>query len=192
MPVEIICPACGQADGIEKVSTIYLVGSERQLASSKREPLVAQARPWLQELSTTERWTLSRRLAPPSSGKPALTRSLHPDLVVFTFSLMLPIFLLGMLNSQPVMLLPVSIFVVGAYGIYFWKRKAILARYTSKEAVQHAADKRAGQAIARWMRLYYCAQDDGVFIPGDAQLTPADQMPGYLHSQPAQSAGQGE
>ena len=32
----------------------------------------------------------------------------------------------------------------------------------------------------RWMKLYYCARDDGVFEPGSEALTPADQTPGYL------------
>jgi hypothetical protein len=190
MPDKVLCPACGQADRTEKVSTIYLVGSERKESPSNGASLVSQACPWLQELSPTERWALSRRLAPPSSGKQAPTRPLHPDLVVFTFSLALPVFVYGILNSQPVMLFPMLAFVAGVYGIYLWKREAIVARFASKQAVQQAADERAKQAIARWMQLYYCVQDDGVFISGDVHITPADQMPGYLLNPPPRPGDQ--
>jgi hypothetical protein len=181
---EILCPVCGQADLVEKASTIYLVGSERGRQSSNDPSLVSQARPWLQQLTAADRWALSRRLAPPSSGKQAPMRPLHPDLVVLTFSLVLPIFIFGMWDTQPVMLLPVLAFVALAYGIYFWKRKAIIARFASKQAMQQEGDQRAKKAIGRWMKLYYCAREDGIFIPGDVDLTPADLMPGYLLNLP--------
>ncbi len=189
MDNEVLCPACGQADWVEKASTIYLVGSERGQSPSNGTPLVSQARPWLQELSSAERWALSRRLAPPSSGRQAATRPVHPDLVVVTFSLILPVFVVGILNSQPAALLPILAITAGVYGVYFWKRKAIVSRFADKQAAQQSADQNARQAIARWMQLYYCAQDDGVFIPGDTQIIPADQMPGYLLNPSVYSSG---
>ena len=40
--------------------------------------------------------------------------------------------------------------------------------------------ERAKRGIGRWMKLYYCTQDDVVFEPGAERTVPADQMGGYL------------
>lgn len=131
-------------------------------------------------LSATELRLLSRRLKPPSAGKGAPFRALHPDLVVLTFSLILPVFIYGIFTSQKGNLVPALILLAAFYGVYLWKRKAMVARYESQLEASRVAKRRAEQRISRWMKLYYCAREDIVFQPGTAKYVPADQMPGLL------------
>ena len=39
------------------------------------------------------------------------------------------------------------------------------------------------RAMQRWAQLYYCGRCDGVFIPGESSLMPAEQMQALLHSE---------
>jgi hypothetical protein len=170
------CPACGQTDQIVKVSTIYLLGIDR----SRSESADALRSKLGLELSPAELKTLSHRLAPPSSGRAAPTRPVSPDLVVAVFSLIVPIFLAGIVSNQPGLFLPTLVILGLAYGIYFWQRKKIIQRFENRISKEKSEAERIEQGIAAWMKLYYCAQDDGVFEVGQGQLTPADQMMGYL------------
>jgi len=68
-------------------------------------------------------------LEAPAATKRLPSRPLHPDLIVITFSLVFPIFIYGIWTSQPPTLLPVLIFLAAVYGLYFWKRKAIVTRF---------------------------------------------------------------
>jgi len=175
-PKTITCPACGQQATVEKASTLYLLGIERRSVGDS--PALQPA--LLAQLSPAERRTLARRLAPPASPKQAFTRPLHPDLVVVAFSLVLPVFLYGIVTSQPEALTVAVPVLAIFYGLYFWQRKRIVPRFEAGLSQRTAQDERIRRAIQRWMRLYYCLEDDGVFLPGDPQVTPADQMLGRL------------
>ncbi len=177
MAKKVNCPVCGQSDQVEKASTLYFIGigldqarSQDQTSNqdSKRKPTASQR-------------ALSRRLAPPASGKQTTMRPIHPDMVVVAFSLVAPIFLFGILRNQPAMLLPVLVILATFYGFYFWKRKTMVARFEGQQASRQAADERVKRGVERWMKLYYCARDDGVFEPGDDELVPADLITGYLY-----------
>jgi hypothetical protein len=108
-------------------------------------------------------------------------RPIHPDMVVIALSLIAPVFLYGILTSQRSMFLPVLAVLAVFYGFYFWKRKTMIARFEAQQALRQAADQRVKRGIERWMKLYYCARDDGVFEPGSNELVPADQIAGYLN-----------
>ncbi len=156
-PDKIKCPTCGLTDLVEKVSTIYLVGA-------KEKKLHA----------------LSRKLAPPSSGKGSPMRPVHPDTVVIVFSCVLPIFLIGIVNQQRLFLIPAILILAICYGLYFYKRRAIIAKFEQEKKAKQEEQKRIERGIATWMKLYYCGRDDSVFLPGKAEMIPADQMMGYL------------
>jgi hypothetical protein len=188
MPQPIRCPVCDQSDLVEKVSTLYITGiglnrSSRQVnpqpgaetATPPGDPMIG--------LSASELRLLSRRLKPPFSVKKVPFRSLHPDLVVLTFSLILPVFVYGIYTSQKNMLLPGLVILAAFYGIYFWRRKAMIAKFESQLEASKAANRRVEQSISRWMKLYYCAREDIVFQPGTGKYVPTDQMPGLLTSQ---------
>jgi hypothetical protein len=176
MAKDIRCPQCEQADLVEKVSTIYLVGIGLKQQPANDDVGASPIQFKLANLSEAELRTLARRLKPPAATKRLPSRPLHPDLIVITFSLVFPIFIYGIWTSQPPTLLPVLIFLAAVYGLYFWKRKAIVTRFENRQATERAADGRVRQGIERWMKLYYCARDDGVFIPGSRELTPSDQV----------------
>jgi hypothetical protein len=161
-PNRVICPQCGASEPVEKVSTLYLQGSEARKGALHN---------------------LGRRLAPPSSGKKELTRPVHPDTVVILFSCVLPFFLVGILNQQRGMFIPILVVLVCAYGLYFYKRKAAIARFEQEKNNQLRDRVRIERAIGVWMKLYYCSSDDSVFIPGKPDFIPADQMIGYLINQ---------
>ena len=182
MAARIKCPTCGQTDQVEKVSTLYLVGIglNRQPQPGKAPLDLLPVNPWVSALPPAELAALARRLKPPSSGKQGFSRPLHPDMIVVVFSLVLPIFLYGMWTSQRPVLPVVIAILVCAYALYFWQRKAILARFQRNQASRQSAEERARRGVERWMSLYYCHRDDGVFPAHSGQLIPTDQMPGYL------------
>lgn len=36
-------------------------------------------------------------------------------------------------------------------------------------------------AVEKWQRLYYCARDDGVFVPNQSRFVPVEQMQSFLY-----------
>jgi len=179
------CPACRQADQVEKVSTIYVRGIEVKWRAGKTGPPNSdEASPkrskLMDAMPANDLQALTRRLAPPAAKKEAPMRAIHPDMMVLGFSLVAPIFLYGMWTSQRPVLPVVIAILVCAYALYFWQRKAILARFQRNQASRQSAEERARRGVERWMSLYYCHRDDGVFPAHSGQLIPTDQMPGYL------------
>ena len=176
---EIRCPHCGETDMVEKVSTVYLmgIGLSQQAAKDEDQPAIPFK---LSGLPESELRSLARRLKPPASSRRMPTRPLHPDLYVLTFSLVIPIFLYGIYSSQRASLLPILVFLAGLYSLYFWKRKPIVARFARRQAELQTTQQHLEGAIGRWMKLYYCARDDGVFEPGKPELTPADQLHSFI------------
>ena len=179
------CPQCGQDDQVEKVSTFYVRGIEVKWrrgqaiqpegveTPSKRSRLV-------DEMPPNELMALTPRLAPPAAKKGASMQAIHPDHSVLALSLIAPIFLYGIFTSQPSGLTVVLPLLAGFYAFYFWQRKRLIAKFHATQQAQKAAEQRIHRGVQRWMRLYYCARDDGVFEPGAIALTPADQLPGLL------------
>jgi hypothetical protein len=172
----ISCPQCGHTRNVEKVSTIYLVGIGLKNQAPGNEAPVAPVKYNLVGLDEVERRNLARRLKPPASRRRLQSRPLHPDLIVITFSLIIPFFLYGIYTSQLNTLLPVLGLLAVVYGLYLWKRKAIIARFEGRQAAQRAADERVRQGIQRWMKLYYCADEDIVFTPGSTETLPAERI----------------
>ncbi len=194
MGAEIRCPTCGKTETVGKVSTIYLVGiglvrkeagkqtvlepgSTLQTARREVEPP-----DWLKRLTVAEQRQLSKRLAPPAAGTSGLTRPIHPDWVIGAATLIVPVFLVGIVKSQPGMLVPLLAILGLFYAIYFYLRIGLVKRFARQEAQRQTAAEHARQGIERWMRLFYCVEDDGLFEPGQGGLVPAEQIAGVLHT----------
>jgi hypothetical protein len=167
----INCPVCGLSDQVEKVSTIYMSG-----IADKRSPEIGQAT----NISRQKLRSLSRLLAPPSSGKSSPVRPVHPDIVLVVFSCVLPFFLYGIWQQQPGVLVPALLVLAGLYGLYFFKRNAIIAKFMREQDSQRQSQVRIERGIKTWMKLYYCERDEGVFLPGQDELVPPEQVMGYL------------
>jgi hypothetical protein len=77
---------------------------------------------------------------------------------------------------------------VGVYAAFVWRQARADTLLRRRVIGWH-------QARDRWEQLAYCARCDGVFLPGQARLVPAEQMQGWLlqevqrpASTPAQAA----
>jgi len=165
-PAPIICPACGQSDQVEKVSTIYLSG-----IADKRSPEIKRA----SHIPAHKLRLLSRAFAPPSSGKSSPVRPIHPDIVVIAFSCVAPIFLYGILKQQPAMIVPTLLVMAVLYGVFFYQRRAIIAKFEIQQENQKREQARVERGLQTWMKLYYCDRDEGVFLPGTDKLVALDQ-----------------
>ena len=181
MSGEMVCPVCGKADQVEKVSTIYITGIEvsrgsRNQIASRKERQTANTHPGLAGIPALRLATLSRRLTPPAPRREAFTQPIHPDMYVLTISLILTVLLYGITTRLPVLLLPMLVLLAGLFALYFWRRKRIIDRFKRQQVFRLVGDEMIKQAIERWMRLYYCARDDGVFEPGNDQFIPTSQM----------------
>lgn len=176
MSKTIQCPVCGQMEPVEKVSTLYLTGIGLKDKSNDTQAAqnLIQARPKPGE------YALSKLLAPPSGGRAAFTRPVQPELAMLAFSAILPIFLFGIWTSQRSLLLPVLGILAVFYGLFFWQRKRLVQRYQKDVAARLAADERVKKGIALWMKLYYCAEDEVVFEPGQGEPVNIDMLPGFL------------
>jgi hypothetical protein len=77
---------------------------------------------------------------------------------------------------------------VGVYSAFVW-RQARADRLLRRQVIGWH------QVRDRWEQLVYCSRCDGVFLPGQARLVPADQMHSWLRQEaqrpvntPAQAA----
>lgn len=135
---------------------------------------------FFKEASNEELILLSKRLSPPSSGKRSTFRPIHPDWAVAALSMLAPVFIINIIASQSNTILPALIVLAGFYGFYFWKRAGLIANYHALLQSQKSEEQRVRGAIERWLMLYYCFNDDCVFMPADQTGTPADQIAGRI------------
>jgi hypothetical protein len=124
--------------------------------------------------------SLARKLTPPSSGKSLPIRPIHPDLVVLVFSLITPLFLYRIFTTQPNMLPWILLLLACFFGFFFFKRKSLVEKFEAQRLAQKSAEERIQRGMKRWMELYYCARDDIVFNPLEAESIPVDLINGYL------------
>jgi hypothetical protein len=174
----IVCPVCGLSAPVVKVSTLYIAGI-REKRSADQDALFPDGTPPA-NLTAQDLHALSRKLAPPSSGKSALTRPLHPDLIVLVFSVVAPFFLAGIVSQQAGLLLPILVLLLLSYGVYFYKRKDAIAKFLQDKQRRQDERARIERGIQVWMKLYYCFQDEGIFLPGQNEMTPVEEMLNYL------------
>jgi len=182
MVTEIICPACKLGDQIEKVSSIYIHSLElrRKNPKSSNDSRENISAPVSSQLSNHQIKLLSQKLKPPSTPRQAFTRPVHPDVVVITFSMIIPFFLYGIFSSQKSFLTPSLVILASLYALYIWKRGQIIAKFQRDLDERTGAEMKAKRGIERWMKMYYCARDDGVFDLTRNELIPVDFLPGYL------------
>jgi hypothetical protein len=56
-----------------------------------------------------------------------------------------------------------------------------MKKFKQRQDADQAAKKQAEAAIGRWMKMYYCWDEGIVFLPGEKQAIPLDQIRAYLH-----------
>ncbi len=185
------CPQCGLADKAYKVSLLYQESSTRfqhneqdhqpeldgllkDLCSDPTNPAdVAQVLGWL-----------TQSFAPPESAQPQSPRravTISPDLLVAGAGLIM-LLLAGLVAvHQPENLPTALLILVAALLIYLAVRRPIMQRYRARIQKDNESQQRAGEATSRWMRLYYCSRDRGVFDPEQNRLVAVEQIQHLLY-----------
>ena len=150
----LACPQCGQVDRVQKVSAAYRGG--QTVLSPPVEPLLA--------------------------ATPGSLESLFTGCGYVWLSLMGPgLLLVGLIGlSNPDNFLFVLTAIV---GLGFTLLLVADLRRRPRAMRQRVADReRWEKATNRWVQLYYCARDDGVFIPGETSFIPIDKMQAFLYA----------
>ncbi len=176
------CPHCGQADKTYKVSLLYLESTARlHQRQAEDQPeldgLLSDLLP-ANSSSTSQAQLLTRLLHSftPPSGEKHITRRIHPDAMVIFFGIFLLLLAYRAATTQPGQLPAVLILVCGSALAYLLARKAILRRYEERIRQEQQENERIENAVARWMRLYFCSRDQGVFDPDEEPFVPLERM----------------
>lgn len=71
-----------------------------------------------------------------------------------------------------------------ALGAVLWLLPITISRKQLRSEKQRCEVQRPSwqRAMNRWERLYYCARDDGVFIPGETPFVPIEKIQELLYA----------
>jgi hypothetical protein len=178
------CPLCGLSDKTFKVSAIYIEALEgfKKEGTPKILPQIMGDQSQMDApgiLKVQALRSIINTFGPPSGGR-QIMRPINPGLVIAGFTLITIFFLVQIYTSQREMFIPILIVALVFYLGYVIFHKQIMGKY-QKQIQDNIDIKRTYEAaIGQWMRLYYCAHDDGVFDPDENQLIPLQAMESYL------------
>ncbi len=114
-------------------------------------------------------------LAPPEAPK-QVVRPVNPDWVIFILTGILPVFLLGIYQTQSNYLFFVLAALILFYGLYFWQRKNLVQKYQNQMVKQKQDIEDIKRSIGNWMELYYCDQDQCLFYSGESTTHPLREI----------------
>lgn len=196
----IVCPKCGRADAVRKVTSIVSEGTFTTDVSGLGVATSDHGGELVGMMgSATSRSILTARLAPPVKpvqafgyGWVGVFLFSRIGLGLFTLALILAIvacsfpILVGTYRENPALvLLPILGVTVFVVLLLRWIFVSLMRE------VRKTRDGRAGypaevetweRAYARWKELYYCSRDDGVFLLNQTVLVPSAQMKPYLYA----------
>jgi hypothetical protein len=105
---------------------------------------------------------------------------LHPDIVAVVLTAAGLFFVYEAYTQMPPALIPIVIVLVLGILVYFYYRKASVKKYDEMMAESNEETVSMDQAIALWMKLYYCGRDGLVFDPESNRHIPLDEMKKFL------------
>jgi predicted RNA-binding Zn-ribbon protein involved in translation (DUF1610 family) len=162
------CPRCGRNDQVRIVSAIL-----REQSALAAELVPPQA---------------------PAEVEPKITDSPPPLSLLFGVSgyILCGLVFFALVTGTDVSPTARAALVLVCIGLGLLSRRLVahvrkLAREANEAAIRQAREETAQaaamhrRAISRWQRLYYCARDDCVFVPGEGQSVPLAQMREYLY-----------
>lgn len=198
--IKIVCPMCGRADAVRKVTAIVDEGTtytdSRQLGMS----ISKGDDQYHSGLGSAISYTglASTLAAPKKPHQPSLgfPSSLFPNfrwscvgialvlttlLSICSFPLLYPTYS----QNALLLLIPILIFVVTAIVLIRWawlsnQREARILRHANARYPNAVATWQ--MAVARWEQLYYCYRDDGVFIAKQTRLVNSKDMLALLYA----------
>lgn len=195
-----ICPKCGRADAVRKVTAIVSEGTVTT-DTSGLGVMTGEDGGELVGFSgvSASRSALVQKLSPPQKpSKPFGYRWVgvllfsRIGLGVFVLMLILALIvcsfpiLVGTYRENPIwVLVPILVVAVFVVLLLRWVIASLWRDVYSARV--NRADFPTNytlweRAFARWKQLYYCYRDDGVFSPNHAVFVPAGQMKQYLYA----------
>lgn len=178
------CPLCGKADRIQKVSSTYVA----EISRGYRGGLWGPPQTELSRL-------LSPPSRPPSTDLPALFR-FNLGTMLCGLTLLTAICLY---TGVPLVVFPSEVTLMGisfgatpglvcsavilaasfsAGAVLFYSGYKRMRSWQERLPLEKGRWKRA---TGRWERLYYCARDDGVYIPGQTTVIPILEIDKIVH-----------
>ena len=185
---QVICPKCGRADAVRKVSNLVAEGTRTGeivgigLGIGDRSldlmPFVG---------SSTSRSLLAAKLSPPTQpvkphgyGWTAALIFFRLGLALFVAFILIGLILLSfplLINTysqnRTLVLIPLTIIGLYVMATLWWiilsARRDVRIAHEKRESYESRL-KAWRRAKERWGELYYCARDDEVFIPKQLKL----------------------
>jgi hypothetical protein len=181
------CPKCNKADKSYKVSLLYLEGSayinhQKTGQSLELDGVIKEYMPEGVNRVAEEQFVvrLVKLLSPPS-GEKQVIRLIHPDGMVGLFVIISFIMLYQAFSSQPDSLPILVILLAASFTAYLIFRRVIVSRYNQKINQGQQEVIKIEKAVSRWMRLYFCARDQGVYDPVSDQFISLETIQDFLH-----------
>ncbi len=164
----LACPKCGKVDRVQKVSAAYRAGLS--VLAPPQEPSPTD---WQGILIVP-----GAMITIPLGG---LFTCLALYALNFAFSEGAKDISSSAGSAFGFLVIVVGMLSIGLIGmglpIWAFRKRA------SEHRRQYLTEKaRWERAMPRWEGLYYCARDDGVFVPGETSLTPIGQPQTYLYA----------
>lgn len=197
---KLVCPKCGRADAIRKVTSIVDEGTtytdSNRLGMSIRGDDTQFYNGLGRSVSRTE---LASALESPRKPTQPFRRGwsgIFPNFHWNCAGSILGVIILGAVCSFPLLqttyrenplliFVPVVILLFSAIVLIRWawissrRETRTLLEAEAQYPLQVEAWKRA---LERWKQLYYCQRDDGVFIPAQTRLIHVNEMRAFLYA----------
>lgn len=196
----VVCPKCGRADAVRKVSSIVSAGTTYTENQTLGMGIDGKDLEFFSGFGSSQsRSALASALScplkpssPPNGGglrRFPITRltcagfllALIGVCAIVTYLVFFPTY-----RNVPLFgLLPIALFVSSAVVLLrgIWISVQREAHSDHEKAHSYPIElQRWERAVERWEQLYYCFRDDGVFLPNHAVLVPSAQMKQYLYA----------
>lgn len=196
MSTSLVCPKCKEIDMVRKVSSVVSGGTSvgryagptagASINLGTRRTSVSSYYTNL----TGSSWTaISARLTPPLQPTYKSVFGIYFGIgigvIALSFLLVIPWLMTVLFPSRFTIIewLLYLLFIMTATGVTVGAILIIVGIIREKKNKEEANNAIPGwvRALQRWDRLYYCARDDGVFIPEEGIFVPTPRMVEYIY-----------
>lgn len=197
---KLVCPKCGRADAIRKVTSIVREGITHTDSTRLGMSISGDNTQFSTGIgNAVSRTGLASILASPKKpvqpsqdGWSGIFPKFHWNCAGSILGLMIcgavgsfPLLFTTYRENPLLIFVPVIIILCAAAIMirWAWLSSRRETRKLREAEAQYPLQVEAWKhALERWEQLYYCQRDDGVFIPAQTQLIPVNQMQAFLYS----------
>lgn len=200
----VICPRCGRTDAVRKVTSVLaaetVTTDRRGFGSTNDECGLKFVDVYA---SSTSHSGLAAKLRPPiephkPSGNPTLFLFMRIGFALMglaflaaTFACASMVLLFTSTVGRVLIVAELAVFVIVVVLAVRWVISGSwrVRRKIREEREQYSTSYKCWQrAYERWQQLYYCARDDGIFLPGETRFVAVEQMKELLFSSKRKNA----